>query len=97
MNPPYGRKIGLFIERAIELANQYKCLLVMLLPARVDTRWFERLWDRNLSQPKPGFKINFVKGRLIFELEGKPILNNKTGKPSGALFPSMIVEYKSNI
>jgi phage N-6-adenine-methyltransferase len=96
MNPPYGRnKTGRFIERAIEIANKYGFTLVMLLPARTDTRWFNLIWDRELKQPKSFFSVDFIQGRKCFELNGKPILDKK-GKKSGALFPSMLVTYKRN-
>jgi hypothetical protein len=94
MNPPYGKRIGEFIQRAIHITGIYDAILVMLLPARVDTRWFNLIWDRELKRPKPHFEVEFIAGRLVFEIDGKPILNPKTGKPSPALFPSMIVEYK---
>ena len=35
-NPPYGRKIGEWVKKA----HDSKCLTVMLLPARTDTKWF---------------------------------------------------------
>jgi len=53
MNPPYGREIGKWIEKA----SQYDC--VCLLPARTDTRWFH-----NFIYGKA--EIRFIKGRLKF-------------------------------
>jgi phage N-6-adenine-methyltransferase len=97
LNPPYGKKIGDFIKRAIVIADAFNLILVMLLPARVDTRWFNLVWDRKKNKPKKNFKVNFLQGRLTFELDGKPILNPKTCKPSCALFPSMLVEYDARI
>lgn len=35
-NPPYGRQIGKWVQKAA----QSKCTVVMLLPARTDTRWY---------------------------------------------------------
>lgn len=54
-NPPYGRQIGKWVEKA------YKsdCTVVMLLPARTDTRWFHDYIYRKAE-------IRFVKGRLKF-------------------------------
>jgi phage N-6-adenine-methyltransferase len=40
MNPPYGREIPKWIEKAFQEANCTKTTVVSLLPARVDTRWF---------------------------------------------------------
>jgi phage N-6-adenine-methyltransferase len=93
MNPPYGRKIIKFIKRAIDIADKYSLTLVMLLPSRTDTQWFNLVWDRQLKRQKPFFTIDFIEGRKCFELNGKPILDKK-GKKSGALFPSVLVIYK---
>ena len=95
MNPPYGKGIGRFIERAISLTNKYNFTLVMLLPARTDTKWFNLIYDREKNIAKPGFIIKFLQGRLTFEIDGKPCVNPTTGKKSCALFPSMIVEYRT--
>jgi site-specific DNA-methyltransferase (adenine-specific) len=37
-NPPYGREIGKWVKKAYES----KCLTVMLIPARTDTKWFHQ-------------------------------------------------------
>lgn len=57
-NPPYGRAIGLWVKKAYE---EWKkgATVVMLLPARTDTRWF---WDYIYHIAE----IRFVKGRLMF-------------------------------
>lgn len=39
MNPPYGRVIGAWVKKAAEAA-QAGCLVVCLLPARTDTKWW---------------------------------------------------------
>ena len=54
-NPPYGRQIGKWVEKA---ANS-RATVVMLLPARTDTKWFH---DYCL----PTAEIVFIKGRLKF-------------------------------
>ena len=54
-NPPYGREIGRWVEKA---ANSL-AKVVMLLPARTDTKWFH---DYCL----PFGKIEFIRGRLKF-------------------------------
>jgi len=55
MNPPYGREISKWIKKAYES----NCLVVGLLPARTDTRWFH---DYVLNKAE----IRFIKGRLKF-------------------------------
>jgi site-specific DNA-methyltransferase (adenine-specific) len=39
VNPPYGREIGKWVRKAYE-ESQNGALVVCLLPARVDTRWW---------------------------------------------------------
>lgn len=44
MNPPYGRGIGAWIEKAHqESLNQ--CTVVALIPNRTEKRWFRRVWS----------------------------------------------------
>ena len=60
----------------------------MLLPSRTDVCWFhETIWDRFANRPRNGIEIRFLKSRLRFNLDGKP-LNDV------AAFPSMIVVFK---
>ena len=58
MNPPYGREIGLWVEKAYKKAQRPGTTVVCLLPARTDTKWWH---DYCLSG-----EIRFVKGRLKF-------------------------------
>ena len=57
-NPPYGREIGLWVKKAYEESLNGQ-LIVMLLPARTDTKWFH---DYILNKAE----IRFVRGRLKF-------------------------------
>lgn len=61
MNPPYGRQIGTWIEKAYNTSVN-GTTVVCLLPARTDTRWFH---DYCLKG-----EITFIKGRLKFN-DGK--------------------------
>lgn len=54
-NPPYGRQIGKWVEKAAKS----NATVVMLVPARTDTQWFH---DWIL----PNAEIRFVRGRLKF-------------------------------
>lgn len=56
MNPPYGREIGKWVERASIMGKT-----VALLPARTDTRWFHDYIYNKLK-----VEIRFIKGRLKF-------------------------------
>lgn len=57
-NPPYGRQIGRWVEKAY-LSAQTGALVVMLLPARTDTAWFHDYIYRRAE-------IRFIRGRLKF-------------------------------
>ena len=58
-NPPYGKTIGLWIHKAWESSVE-GATVVLLLPARVDTRW----WHKYV---KPyAAVIDFIPGRLRF-------------------------------
>ncbi|SHJ64952.1 DNA N-6-adenine-methyltransferase (Dam) [Desulfofundulus thermosubterraneus DSM 16057] len=58
MNPPYGREIGRWVENACNEARR-GTVVVALLPARTDTRWWHRYVMRAVV-------IRFVEGRLKF-------------------------------
>jgi len=54
-NPPYGREIGKWVEKAATS----KAMTVMLIPARTDTKWFhDYIYNKA--------EIRFLKGRLKF-------------------------------
>lgn len=57
-NPPYGREIGKWVAKAAKTAKNGG-VVVMLLPARTDTKWFhEYIYGK--------CEIRFIKGRLKF-------------------------------
>lgn len=56
MNPPYGREIGKWVEKAYRSAKENGATVVCLLPARVDTRWWHDFCAKG--------EFFFVKGRL---------------------------------
>lgn len=57
MNPPYGREIGKWVRKAWE-SWLLGTTVVMLLPVRTDTGW----WQDYCMQGK----IEFIRGRLRF-------------------------------
>ena len=58
MNPPYGRSIGKWIQKAYNSSKE-GAVVVGLLPARTDTKWFhEYIYNKA--------EIRFIKGRLKF-------------------------------
>ena len=75
-NPPYGRVIGQWVRRAL-FASVSGSTVVMLLPARTDTKWFhDYIYKRN------NVEIRFIRGRLKFG-----------GSKNSAPFPSMVVVF----
>ena len=62
VNPPYGRQIGKWVEKAYN-ENKKGVTIVLLLPARTDTQWFH-------SYIYKKHEIRFLKGRLKFN-DGK--------------------------
>lgn len=58
VNPPYGRDIGKWVEKAQRECNRGKTV-VMILPARTDTQWFHRyIYHRH--------EVRFINGRIKF-------------------------------
>ena len=73
-NPPYGRKLYSWVEKAYQEAQKENTIVVLLIPSRTDTRYFhEFLYN------KDNVDLYFIKGRLKF---GNSIY--------GAPFPSLI-------
>jgi site-specific DNA-methyltransferase (adenine-specific) len=66
-NPPYGRELPRWLEKAIHEA-QRDVLSVLLLPSNTDTAWFHDL-------VLPYADITFVRGRINFV--GSPSGNTK--------------------
>lgn len=58
VNPPYGRALGAWAAKCVEEAR-LGAEIVLLVPARPDTQWFEHLWHADA--------LLFWKGRLKFK------------------------------
>lgn len=60
MNPPYGREIGKWVEKAYNsvFINKTANKVVCLLPSRTDTKWFHNYCVKG--------DVEFIKGRLKF-------------------------------
>jgi phage N-6-adenine-methyltransferase len=64
MNPPYGREIALWVRKANESSLADGTVVVCLLPARTDTKW----WHGYVLGHAEG--IFFIRGRLRFSGKG---------------------------
>lgn len=62
MNPPYGRQIGRWIQKAFE-ESQKGALVVCLIPSRTDTGY----WHEYVMKGE----VRFIKGRLYFSRGGQ--------------------------
>lgn len=88
-NPPYGREIAKWVQKAWAESRKYNTLVVMLIPARTDTEyWHNYIFNKAMD-------IRFIKGRLKFtDANGTPY-QDKKGRPMGAPFPSAVVVWSS--
>ena len=71
-NPPYGRQIKDWVKKAHEESKHAE--IVMLLPARTDTKWFH---DYAIHH-----KVTFIRGRLKFG-------NSNVGAPFPSILVEM--------
>lgn len=78
MNPPYGKEASNWIAKAY-FESQYAEVIVGLLPARTDVKWFH---DFVYGKAE----IRFIKGRVKFV--------GPNGTVGSATFPSMIVVWR---
>lgn len=58
-NPPCGRQISKWVEKCFNESRKDKTIVVMLIPARTDTKYFHQ-YIYNKAE------LRFVKGRLKF-------------------------------
>lgn len=78
-NPPYGREIHKWIAKAYNEAQTVNFPIVLLIPARTDTRYFhDYIYGKS--------EIRFIRGRLKFTDE-------EGNSGNSAPFPSMVVVY----
>ena len=79
LNPPYGREIGSWVEKAARESAENGSVIVGLLPARPDTKWW---WEWVVPYAA---EIQFLKGRIKFCMNGVP--------QQSAPFPSCLVRW----
>lgn len=80
INPPYGKYIPLFLNRSIIECFQNQKHITLLLPAKTETKWFQKLvWNFADS-------VIFIEGRVAFR-------NPESKKDNYATFSSIIVHF----
>jgi len=81
LNSPYGRELKKWVKKAYEEGQKNHTMVVMLIPARTDTRY----WHDYVMKAD---EILFVRGRLKFT---KSV---QTDKLDPAPFPSAVVVFR---
>lgn len=83
MNPPYGEGLPIWMRRLAEYGDG-----IALTFARTETKaFFPWVWDHADA-------IMFLRKRLTFyKVDGTPHVSKKTGKPSNAGCPSVLIAY----
>lgn len=90
VNPPYSQ-VSEFVEKAIQEVDAGNCQkVVMLVAARVDTKWF---WQASMYAGE----VRFLKGRLHFEVYGAPTGEKFTAVLDAAPFPSCVLVFDKSI
>ena len=79
INPPYS-DINTWVDYALNHCKKYRKKVVLLVPSRTDTKWFQNL----LTHPDYDVKFAFFKGRLKF-------VADESEKPNSAPFPSVLI------
>ena len=59
VNPPYGRAVGLWVKKCFEESRKPDTTVVMLIPARTDTKY----WHNYVMKAD---ELHLVKGRIKF-------------------------------
>ncbi len=87
MNPPYGREIGKFMQKAYQ-ESLMGAVVVCLVPSRTDTRWWHEYAMKG--------RIVYIRGRLKFINRTFPSWRSDGNfKVSPCGFPSAIVIFDS--
>ena len=81
VNPPYGKNIIEWVKKAFDESVKRNINVVMLLPARTDTRFFH-----DYIYNKPNVEVRFIRGRLKF-------ITSVQDVPNTAPYPSMVVVF----
>jgi site-specific DNA-methyltransferase (adenine-specific) len=88
LNPPYSQ-VNLWIQKAYEESLKPYTKIICLVPARTSNKWF---YQYGLKADE----LIFIKGRLCFEFDDKPVLDKK-GRKMSAPFPSIILVFVNQL
>jgi len=65
-NPPYGKQLPAWIDRIEQQLRDSYRRIVLLVPARTDTKWFRRAWQMSM-------RCIFISGRLKYRIGGEEL------------------------
>jgi site-specific DNA-methyltransferase (adenine-specific) len=85
LNPPYGRQLKFWVQKAYEEGMKDDTTVTMLIPARTDTKYFHQFCMK-------AKEIIFIKGRLRF-VDMDALVYGDEQKDFPAPFPSMVVHF----
>jgi len=96
LNPPYS-DITAWLRKATEELKTGCPLVVALLPAWTDRRWWHAYIEKARTKRYDGCEVRFLKGRIKFGCPGDPegkkrVVNGK--RRSTGKFPSVIVIWR---
>ena len=83
LNPPYGRGLKDWIKKGYEEGQKDDTTVVMLIPARTDTKWFHEIVMPN------AYLVYLIKGRFNFSCPGHV-------ENANAPFPNMLILYRKH-
>jgi len=84
VNPPYGREIPLWLEKAAkEIQREEVNQILVLIPARTDTKWFHEI-----IMPH-AYLVYLIKGRFNH-------IHPSSKDGANAPFPSMLVKFRKH-
>jgi len=84
LNPPFGNELPLWLEKcAQEIKREEVNQILVLIPARTDTKWFQEIVMRD------AWLVYLIKGRFNF-------LHGDACEAANAPFPSMLVKYRKH-
>jgi phage N-6-adenine-methyltransferase len=83
MNPPYGRGMGRWVEKAAASVREGACVrVVCVVPARTDTRWWQVIRrEASLVRFLPG-RVKFGDGRGSAPFPSAVVVFDRTAWPS---------------
>lgn len=82
-NPPYGRAIGKWVEKAAKESIKPSTVVVVLCPARTDTAYWHDWVVPYASE------VSFLRGRVKYRLHGKEL--------NSSPFPSCLIRFGGSL